>query len=115
MAKKAAPKKSTAPKKPAARGGNARAGKKKKTAKKSRLLTAFKTLFFLILLVTAATAAFLAWCWLSYNADIPAQTNPIGTNALWARHAWVGEKHSRKDYDAFCADVRLNRIGDILS
>ncbi|MEV4254403.1 hypothetical protein AB0J52_14730 [Spirillospora sp. NPDC049652] len=50
-----------------------------------------------------------AWAWWQDDPEAPG----TGTNALWARHQWVGEAHSDAEYRAFARLLRDNRITDV--
>jgi hypothetical protein len=42
----------------------------------------------------------------------PAAARSAGTNALWLRHAWVGDAHSPGDYVRLAEVLRTNQISD---
>ncbi|WP_245627563.1 hypothetical protein [Actinomadura oligospora] len=50
-----------------------------------------------------------AWAWWQDEPEAPG----TGTNALWARHQWVGETHTDTEYQAFAQLLRENRITDV--
>ncbi|WP_199486712.1 glycoside hydrolase family 18 protein [Actinomadura logoneensis] len=50
-----------------------------------------------------------AWAWWQPDPEAPG----TGTNALWARHQWVGETHTDAEYRAFARLLRDNRITDV--
>ncbi|MFC9975000.1 hypothetical protein ACFVH6_29280 [Spirillospora sp. NPDC127200] len=62
-----------------------------------------------LVLVAAAVATAGIWAWW--------QTEPAArgttTNALWARHQWVGEPHTEEEYRRLGALLRENRITDV--
>ncbi|MEV5825274.1 hypothetical protein AB0L25_06850 [Spirillospora sp. NPDC052242] len=58
----------------------------------------------LILLVPVA-----AWAWWQPEPE----ARGTGTNALWARHQWVGEPHTDAEYRAFADLLKANRITDV--
>ncbi|MBC6462375.1 hypothetical protein HKK72_31625 [Actinomadura sp. HBU206391] len=61
--------------------------------------------------VSGLVAIFLVQTWLWW------QQEPIsggtGANGLWARHQWVGERHTEAEYRALADTVRQNRITDV--
>lgn len=57
----------------------------------------------------AALAATGAWTWWQPEPDAPG----TDTNALWARHQWVGEPHTDAEYRALGTLLKQNRISDV--
>ena len=49
------------------------------------------------------------WVWWQHDP----QARGTATNALWARHQWVGVAHTEAEYAAFAALLRENRISDV--
>ncbi|MGK5555131.1 hypothetical protein ACSNOI_26300 [Actinomadura kijaniata] len=57
----------------------------------------------------AALAVSGAWVW--WQAGPEARGTEV--NALWARHQWVGERHTEEEYRTLGALLRRNRITDV--
>ncbi|WP_246236902.1 hypothetical protein [Actinomadura chibensis] len=57
----------------------------------------------------AALAVTGAWTWWQPDPSAPG----TDTNALWARHQWVGEAHTDAEYRAFGTLLKQNRISDV--
>jgi hypothetical protein len=62
-----------------------------------------------ISLVTVLVASTVWW-----RADPPVTVRSRGVNALWLRHAWVGEPHTQAEYAALGAMLRRGDISDAL-
>lgn len=62
-----------------------------------------------LLFGTAALLFVQNWVW--WQGD--PQAHGTATNALWARHQWVGEAHTEAEYEAFAALLRQNKISDV--
>jgi hypothetical protein len=56
--------------------------------------------------VVAAT-----WVW--WRAAPSVEQHSRGVNALWARHQWVGEAHSKREYGALAELLRRGEISDV--
>lgn len=71
------------------------------------------------LLALLCSAGFLgsglsfATAWLWWLDDPPSSSLSNGPNALWARHAWVGEPHSDEQYRALGRRLTDGRISDV--
>lgn len=89
--------------------------KKKKKTKKNAILKTLRLVVAALLLAPAAVAAFIAWCWYSYNAPVPKLDFPRGSNAMWVQHSWVGERRPKSDYAALCAQLEQYRMSDIFA
>jgi hypothetical protein len=74
-----------------------------------------KLLIFLFSFLIPLTAGlgFLGYLYFSYQGFLPETRGVNRNNALWARHQWVGEKHSPKEYSDFSALLKRNKITDI--
>src|SRR5688572_8620322 len=58
---------------------------------------------------TAALLFVQNWVWWQNDP----QARGTATNALWARHQWVGEAHTEAEYGALATLLRQNRISDV--
>jgi hypothetical protein len=56
-------------------------------------------------------AVLLAETWVWWQPE--PHSHGTATNALWARHQWVGEAHTEAQYEALAGTLRLNRITDV--
>ncbi|MGH3387898.1 MAG: hypothetical protein ACRDOO_03385 [Actinomadura sp.] len=56
-------------------------------------------------------AIFLAGTWVWWQAE--PRSGGTTANALWARHQWVGERHTEAEYRALADTLRRNRITDV--
>jgi hypothetical protein len=61
--------------------------------------------------VLGLAGIFLAGTWLWWQSE--PYTHGTGTNALWARHQWVGEAHTEAQYQALAGTLRRNEITDV--
>jgi hypothetical protein len=61
--------------------------------------------------VLGLAAIFLADTWVWWQAEPHA--HGTGTNALWARHQWVGEAHTEAQYRTLADTLRRNKITDV--
>lgn len=64
-----------------------------------------------VLAAVAVLAAALVW---SLPAPSP-ESRSTGTNALWARHSWVGEAHTDEEHERFAARLREAGISDVFA
>ncbi|HOO55518.1 MAG TPA: hypothetical protein PLN69_01765 [bacterium] len=51
--------------------------------------------------------------YMSYHGVKPGRSNPEGSNAVWARHSWVGEQRTAGEFDEFAAMLKRNSITDV--
>lgn len=65
----------------------------------------------LLVYVLGLTAIFLAQTWVWWQPEPRAPGT--ATNALWARHQWVGEPHDEAEYKALADTLRRARITDV--
>lgn len=56
-------------------------------------------------------AVFLAQIWVWWQGE--PHSGGTEANALWARHQWVGERHTEAEYRALADTLRENRITDV--
>src|SRR5260370_18751513 len=61
--------------------------------------------------VAGVVAIFVAQTWIWWQADPHARGTT--TNALWARHQWVGMAHTDAEYRSLGALLRQNAISDV--
>ncbi|MGI8336636.1 hypothetical protein ACRYCC_42400 [Actinomadura scrupuli] len=61
--------------------------------------------------VLGLVAIFLAQTWVWWQSGPRSQGT--ATNAMWARHQWVGEAHTEAEYQALAGTLRLNKITDV--
>lgn len=61
--------------------------------------------------VLGLAAIFLAQTWVWWQSE--PRSHGTATNALWARHQWVGEAHTEAQYQALAGTLRLNKITDV--
>ncbi|MCO6006419.1 hypothetical protein NE236_15650 [Actinoallomurus purpureus] len=62
-------------------------------------------------LVLGASVIFFGRAWFAWQREPSAYGT--STNALWARHQWVGEAHAEGEYRALADTLRRNRISDV--
>lgn len=62
-------------------------------------------------LAVGLAAAFVVQSWAWWQGDPHARGTD--TNALWARHQWVGDPHTDAEYQALAGLLRQNRISDV--
>ena len=62
-------------------------------------------------LVAGLAVLFLVQTWVWWQGD--PRSGGTDSNALWARHQWVGQAHTDAEYRALAALLRENRIGDV--
>ncbi|MFD0899916.1 glycoside hydrolase family 18 protein [Actinomadura sediminis] len=82
--------------------GTVRKGRARRALRRAGWAAAF--LLGLILLAPVA-----AWAWWQPEP----KARGTATNALWARHQWVGEPHTDAEYREFADLLKVNRITDV--
>jgi hypothetical protein len=60
--------------------------------------------------ILLAAPVVLSWVW--WLPSPPSAARSAGTNALWLRHAWVGDPHAPGDYEALGRTLVQNQISD---
>lgn len=72
-----------------------------------------KLLLIFTAIVILSIFAYFFYCNSNYNkfATIPIYSQK--KNALWARHQWVGEKHSSEDYKNLAQLLKVNNVTDV--
>jgi hypothetical protein len=64
-----------------------------------------------VLGVVVAVVVVATWVW--WWAPPSAEQESRGVNALWARHQWVGQAHSDREYHALADTLRQGQISDV--
>jgi len=80
-------------------------------AKRVRPLRLLRAAAWAVAFVSGLLAIFLAHTWLWWQQE--PVSGGTGSNALWARHQWVGEAHTEAEYRALAEIVRRNLITDV--
>jgi hypothetical protein len=66
----------------------------------------------LLVVVVVSVVTVLAASTIWWRADPPVTERSRGVNAVWLRHAWIGEPHAPAEYDALGATLRRAEISD---
>ncbi len=64
-----------------------------------------------VLVVVVAILVTSTWVW--WRAAPSVEVRSGGVNALWARHPWVGEAHTQREYEALAETLRQDEISDV--
>jgi hypothetical protein len=61
----------------------------------------------------ALVIGFFVSAYFEYHRPLAPKAIDSGLNAIWVKHAWVGEPHTENDYREFAGLLKQNRISDV--
>jgi hypothetical protein len=63
--------------------------------------------------VSALVVGVIAFAYVEYRRPLAPKAVESGHNAIWVKHAWVGDAHTEHDYREFARLLQQNRISDV--